>query len=683
MGTQKKKGGKKRVLSFFCPSLFLFLLISGEIACASSKTPPKAHLPKTIYGMVPPGKSPRPLPQFLLIDDFSSRGDRNFLDGVWQIEGEGKEGLTKRFLSKDAFFENRGSSLELVASLPPGTSAVFKSPLGEGDMSQTQAMVFKCQLPAAKTFTGKIEFILKDLHGVVQGGDVTQACSTGPLGLNGWREVILPRSWFPKLDWDQLDEIAFKITSGPEPLKSEIGIDEIAFYGAGNVAADSEKDNLVGFPHAAVIPGRGRALTLELDDQKFLMMVAKDTWKYFENALDRETHVPVDHLRVGDAIDVGSYLTPTNLAMYFLACVAAHELGFISRKEAVRKIEKSFQTLRSLERWQGFFYNFYQSHSLKVTHPYVSTVDSGWLAAAWIVVRQAFPDELGEAATRFLNEVNFGEFYDPSNGQLRLGFDQGTGAFSPYHYGLIATEARVTSFIGVGKGDLPEKHWWSIYRAAPKEWEWQNQIPEGRTVEIDGTPVFEGYYTHQGKKFVPSWGGSLFEFLMPTLVMKEVQLAPQGLGLNDRIGTELHIDYALKEQGYPVWGISPASVANGKLWRYGEYGVKYLGVKGYRDEGVITPYASVLALETLPEAAIANLRIFLKSYEKIYGEYGFYDSVNVKNGRVNTQYLVLDQGMILAAIANYLRQGALQNYFHRDEIAQKAEKLLTREEIFI
>ena len=165
--------------------------------------------------------------------------------------------------------------------------------------------------------------------------------------------------------------------------------------------------------------------------------------------------------------------------------------------------------------------------------------------------------------------------------------------------------------------------------------------------------------------------------------MKEVQLAPQGLGLNDRIGTELHIDYALKQQGYPVWGISPASTANGKLWRYGEYGVKHLGVKGYRDEGVVAPYASVLALETLPEAAIANLRNFLKGYEKIYGEYGFYDSVNVKSGRVNTQYLVLDQGMILVAIANYLRQGAIQNHFHRDEIAQKAEKLLVREELFV
>jgi hypothetical protein len=397
--------------------------------------------------------------------------------------------------------------------------------------------------------------------------------------------------------------------------------------------------------------------------------------------VDRKTQLPVDHVRVEEPGGVGSYTTPTNLAMYFLACVSAYELGIISKKEARDRALRTLETLRLMKRWKGFYYNFYHTGNLQVTREYISTVDSGWLAVAWVILRQAFPKELGDLASRFLKEVDFYEFYDPNIGQLQLGFDEAAGDFSPYHYGLLATEARATSFVGIGKGDLPREHWWFIYRTPPKAWSWQNQIPEGKDKDIEGTTVFEGHYNYQGKKFVPSWGGSLFEFLMPALVMKEKELAPKGLGLNNRIATEIHIDYALNRQGYPVWGISPAAISSGRHWRYVEFGIKYLGVKGYRDEGVISPYAAFLALDTLPEHAIDNLRRMLELYP-IYGEYGFYDSVNVRTGRVNTQYLALDQGMILAALANYLRQGVLKEHFHRDEVGQKAESLLGAEELF-
>jgi len=458
-------------------------------------------------------------------------------------------------------------------------------------------------------------------------------------------------------------------------------MDEIAFYGKGDVRFRSLRDNLAGFPARVHAPERVTKLLAEASDEKFLRGVARDTWGYFKNAVDRKTQLPVDHIRVGDPGDVGAYTSPTNLAMYFLATISAYELGIIPAKEAVARIQKTNQTLGTMKRWKGFHYNFYNTSTLKVTRDYVSAVDSGWLAAAWIVMRQAFPKELGLAATQFLKELDFNELYDSWMGQFKLGFHEDLQRFAPYHYGLLVTEPRVMSFIAIGKGDVPREHWWKVFRTPPKEWDWQSQLPEGREVDLEGYKIFEGYYTYQGVRFVPSWGGSLFEFLMPTLVLKERELAPKSFGLNNRIATQIHIDYALNRQGYPVWGISPASVSSGRLWRYGEFGVKYLGVKGYRDEGVIAPYAAFLALDSLPEHAVDNVRKMVEVYP-IYGEYGFYDSVNVRNGNVNTQYLALDQGMILVAIANYLKGGVIQEYFHRDEIARKAESLLGREEWF-
>jgi hypothetical protein len=192
--------------------------------------------------------------------------------------------------------------------------------------------------------------------------------------------------------------------------------------------------------------------------------------------------------------------------------------------------------------------------------------------------------------------------------------------------------------------------------------------------------VFQGYYEYQGRKFVPSWGGSLFEFLMPTLVLDEKKLAKSGLGRNDKIAAEIQRDYALKEKGYPVWGISPAAMLNGRKWRYVEYGVKALGVKGYPDHQVVSPHVSFLALDVLPKDAVSNIRKLLE-YD-LYGEYGFFDAFDLRSGKAVPQYLALDQGMTLVALCNYLQKGFIQKAFQKDPIAKNAEELLSKENFF-
>ena len=181
-------------------------------------------------------------------------------------------------------------------------------------------------------------------------------------------------------------------------------------------------------------------------------------------------------------------------------------------------------------------------------------------------------------------------------------------------------------------------------------------------------------------KIVPSWGGSLFEFLMPTLVLDEQGMAPKSFGLNNINAVKANIDYALNKQHYPIWGLSPAATTNGRTWKYGEYGIKGIGVKGYPDQAVITPHVSFLALNVLEKEAIQNIRKMLSL--KMYGEYGFYDSIQVKTGKVNTQYLALDQGMSFLALANYLEKGYIQKLFQQDPIGQKAAELWKSESFF-
>ena len=169
----------------------------------------------------------------------------------------------------------------------------------------------------------------------------------------------------------------------------------------------------------------------------------------------------------------------------------------------------------------------------------------------------------------------------------------------------------------------------------------------------------------------------MFEALMPTLIIDEKGLAPKGLGLNDLRHARIQIKYALEKLGYPVFGMSPSCIPEGG---YSEYGVKPLGMKGYKS-GVVSPHATFLALEFIPKECIKNLRTMLQRYN-VYGEYGFYDSFDVKTGKPAMEYLCLDQAMSLIALDNYLNNGAIRKRFHADPEMKKREKLLTSEKFF-
>lgn len=664
----------------------LFILFAGVFFLSSCATTPPVITPlpsrKTlsVYQTVPLTKSLLSSRQFKVIDDFNSGERKNLLGARW-IPEAAQSGKIRYGIDKDdARGHYRGLSMKITYDLAPGESASVKSDLARLDMSQAQYLALKCRHKAdPEPFSGRMRLSLTDWRGKSVLHDFTDQCSDSQ---RKWSDVIIPISIFKTLDLNQLSQIGITLKAKNSALTGDMWIDEAAFYGENEVEFESHRDNLAGFPKTIVNVKRQSQLRLisKIAKKGFLKEIARDTWKYFENARDKNTHLVVDHIRLGDAPLAADYTSPTNIAMDFLAVVAAYDLKFISRQKAVDRIQSVFETMRKLERWNGFFYNFYETTRLSVTRNYVSTVDSGWLAISLVVIRQAFPEELGKQAAQFLNGFDFSRFLDPENNQLSVGYDGQRGSVLSYHYGLLVSEARATSFYAIGKGDIPREHWWFLYRTPPEAWRWQTQQPEGIESAQDGITYFQGYYQYEGKKFVPSWGGSLFEFLMPTLVMRETDLAPRGLGLNNRIATEIQRDYALKEKKYPVWGISPAGVTSGRQWKYSEFGVKALGAKGYPDRGVVTPHVSFLALDSLPGDATQNIQRFLDF--NMYGEYGFYDSLNLVSQKVNYQYLALDQGMTLVALCNYLKNGSIQKRFHRDPVIKKAADLLVKESFF-
>jgi hypothetical protein len=421
--------------------------------------------------------------------------------------------------------------------------------------------------------------------------------------------------------------------------------------------------------------------SLPKDDREFLLRVARDTWAGIDSLCDREHRLPCDQVRFGETSvepaesRAGDYANITDIGIYLLSVTAACDLKLITREEALERLRRTLESLEGMETYAGFFYNYYDTTTKERTSNFISFLDNAWLTSGLMVVRQAFP-ELGPRCTKLIHRGNYKFFYDDVDQMMNHGFYVNINYRAEYDYGLLYTESRIGYLIAIGKGDVPEGLWFQLMRTFPADAAWQSLVPQGRKAKfVDGYETIGGWYEWNGLKYVPSWGGSLFEALMPTLVVDEKKYGPKNVGTNDVIHAVIQRRYALETLKYPVWGMSPCSMTSTDS--YSEYGVKVLGVHGYQ-AGVVTPHASALALYVTPAAAIANLRNLIEKYD-IYGQYGFYDAVNPISGEVAHKYLVLDQGMIFLALANYLDDGCVQKHFAVDPIARKSLPILKDE----
>ena len=418
------------------------------------------------------------------------------------------------------------------------------------------------------------------------------------------------------------------------------------------------------------------------DDRALAWALARDTWRGLEGLADRAHHIPVDHVHLAPhepaTSPVGDYTNVTTIGLVMAATVGAVELGLLDRATAIRRLAATLDTLERLETHAGLFFNYYDTTSLERTSNLLSFVDIAWLTAGLLVVRQGMP-ELAARAGALAERGDWRLFYDPAADLMYHGWWVKPGAPSRYHYGVLYTEARLGSVLAIGRGAAPESHWFAMARTFPAACDWQTQPPRDRVRKtVLGHTFFGGHYVWHGAEYVPSWGGSMFEALMPVLFLDEATLAPASLGLNARAHVAVQRRWSARVADTTVWGLSPSYRPGGD--RYGEFGARALGIVGYPD-GAVAPYAAALALAVDPAAALANLRRLATDWD-VWGEWGMYDAVDPTTGAVARSYLTLDQAMTFLALANHLCQGCLQRRFAADPMVARALPVIAAERFF-
>ena len=260
-----------------------------------------------------------------------------------------------------------------------------------------------------------------------------------------------------------------------------------------------------------------------------------------------------------------------------------------------------------------------------------------------------------QAARGMALAMEFGFLRNPERKLLSIGYLADEGALDANCYDLLASEARLACFVAIAKGDIPSREWFRLGRAV--------------------TPTVGG-------AVLVSWSGSMFEYLMPSVVMR----APGGSLLEDTSRLVVRRQAAFgTEQGVP-WGVSESAYNVRDVeytYQYSNFGIPGLGLKrGLDADLVIAPYATALAAMVDPGAAVANL-VRLAAAGAL-GRYGFYEALDYTPTRIPAgqavavvrAFMAHHQGMTVVAIADALLDGVMRARFHAEPIIQATELLL-------
>ena len=422
---------------------------------------------------------------------------------------------------------------------------------------------------------------------------------------------------------------------------------------------------------------------LSLEDRDYLRMVARKTWDYFETFVTAEHHwLPPDNVQIDPDGRVAARTSPTNIAMALLSTLAAHDLEFIDTDSLILRMDRTLSTVEKLDHFEGHLLNWYDTRTLQpLPTRYVSTVDSGNLAGALLALAAGLRslakerdasggsddittklEALAFRASRIFDAMDFRFLYDKKRRLFSIGYRLGdidaVPRMDPSYYDLLASEARLASFLAIAKGDVPELHWFHL----------------GRLItSVRGAPV------------LLSWSATQFEYLMPMLLMRSYP--DTLLEVSSRMSVQRQIDYAAT-RGTP-WGISESaytSVDRIGNYQYKAFGVPGLGLKrGLGDELVVAPYATALAAAVDPVRAAANLRRLAGI--GMFGDFGFYESIDYTDrgteeshqagqGTIVRAVFAHHAGMAMVALANAVLGDLMVNRFHADSRVQATELLL-------
>lgn len=403
--------------------------------------------------------------------------------------------------------------------------------------------------------------------------------------------------------------------------------------------------------------------TLSDKDKRRLENYASSMWRFFEDTLkDEYGFLPPDNVQLSPVRETALRTSPTNIGLSLLSTVAARDLDFISTSEMTDILEKSLSTCVKLKKYHGNLYNWYSLEDLSVLTPsFVSSVDSGNFLCSLIALREAVKEYRREDSRlfalipvidRLISETDLTIFVDEKRSRFVTGLDE-KGEKSTSAYDLLMSEALLTVYCGVALNQIPKKVFSSLGRLC------------GRIGNKTGAL---------------SWTGTTFEYFMPTLFLPVFKGSFISSSLSfalsaqkDRVKNE-KVPFGISESGF--YGFDALL-----HYKYRAHGVQKAALcRGQDADLVISPYSTFLTLSVDKEGAMKNLDRLKKM--GMYGEYGFYEALDLTVSRTNGGMSIVESfmahhvGMSLIASANALQDDRFVKRFMSCPAINSARGLL-------
>ncbi len=468
------------------------------------------------------------------------------------------------------------------------------------------------------------------------------------------------------------------------------------------------------------------------EEREELQRLSREIWHFYERYVTEDDQfLPPDNVQFEPDNGIAHRTSPTNIGLYLSCVVAARDFGFIDTKGMVERLERTVATVERLEKWEGHLYNWYDTQTLAPLQPvYVSTVDSGNLAACLIAAREglaewlqapdqqsgyaepmdrgqrkksryeaAFAAELAgglREAGHSAERVNGGVARPEGKGKAAGRPDEHRGWSSRGRSLLERIDALVSATDFRPLYDHTAKLFALGYQVTQQQREtvlydlMASEARQASYVAIALGQISVSHWNALGRTLVKpdkrtallSWSGTMFEYLMPWLFMRNYRHTLWDSTY--RAVVDRQIAYA-KQRGVP-FGISESGyyAFDYRLnYQYRAFGVPGLGFqRGLEDDLVLAPYATIMAL---PFAGRRSLEA-LREMERLggRGEYGYYEAIDFTRKRmpagrrhaVIRSFMAHHQGMSMLTLSNLLLPRTMVDRFHDNKQMQAAELLL-------
>ena len=413
---------------------------------------------------------------------------------------------------------------------------------------------------------------------------------------------------------------------------------------------------ILGLPYVTILSSTKHTKIFDNESDK----VMRDMWKYFDDFLiEKFNYLPPDNYQENPLIGCATRTSPTNIGLTLLTILGAYDMSFINEEKCLNMIENTLISVESLEHYKGHLLNWYDITTKKPLYPkYVSTVDNGNYICCIYTLRNAMVNFSLPKASDVINKLDkiientdLSFLYNKDRKLFHIGYDVENQKPSESFYDLYASESRLTSYYAIASGQIDPEHW--------------NKL--GRPLVIKN-----------GTVGIKSWSGTVFEYLMPHLLLpvKEGSLSEEMI----RFSIEAQIKSVHKKTAVvkddPVdipWGISEScyySLGSDLAFQYKAFGEDITAINKHNlpyNEIIVSPYSTFLTMPYSYRNSVKNLNLLSLYNSK--GKYGYYEAIDFRKStdkytpQTISTFMVHHIGMSFLALLNIKKDNIMQKRF--------------------